>query len=557
MFEFKKLHELEELVNYDGELGFDTETDGKYGRIRCAQFMQRDWENVIIVEWPDPIMLMLFLNRFEKQPIIIQYASYDVSTIQDQTGTRWCPKNYDDTFLAGRLAFPHLGDYSLDSMMIQVLKYDPYKEFEIDKPEMQKADWSKTVLPYKQWLYAAIDVYHLFAVWDAVKHECSSMSYRLDKSFLTKCFDFQRNGMPVDEDRRVARYKENMAKLEEIALPINSNSYKQVRPYIGSNLSDDLGLARLSLQGNERAAQVRADRKLRKINSFLDKFESDTGFIYGKFAPGARSGRATCNDQNLEQLPRSTKDLFGYKEDSGRIMLYSDYSQLELRGAGAITNETRMIELYREGKDLHAYVAEQIFGAEYTAEHRQIAKTCNFNLLYGGGAEMFQSILIKQANIWLDIETIKIIIRKWKRLFPAIVAWQERGIRAYKRGALGSTPFGRQYMANLMTDQLNIENQGFGAEVAKLAMHYFYDDLKQYGAEVNNFIHDSYILSLDNDPVYYEPCAKLLGDAMREAWYEATKMVVVKDMPMPVSVLAGFNWGDIEKKNFVYQYKVG
>lgn len=553
MFNFKALHEAREAIDFDQDLAIDFETINKYGRIRSVQFYQRHWEHVIIVEWPEPLQLMLMLSVM-KGKLIIQYASYEVSTLQDHTGTRWVPNEFEDTFLLARLALPHLKEYSLDALLEYVMGYDVYKKFDIVKAEMQKADWSKTVLPYKQWLYSAIDVYYLFHLYDKVSGQIDSMSYKLDKSFLTKCFDFQRNGMPVDEERRVAMYTRNMDAYAALKMPINVNSYQQVRPYIDSMMSDDLGLARLAMQGNERAANVRKARKLLKQNSFLDKFATETGYIYGKFAPSARSGRATCNDQNLEQLPRATKPVFGYPKDGDKVFVFSDFSQLELRGAGAITNEQRMIELYNQGLDLHDFVAEQIFGASFTPEHRQIAKTCNFNLLYAGGAEMFQSILIKQAGVWLELDLIATIIRKWKRLFPAIVAWQEKGIRNYRRGALGSTPFGRKYKANLMTDQLNIENQGFGAEVAKLAMHYFYGDLKKYDAVTNNFIHDSYILTTPNDPSCYEPCAKLLGDAMLEAWHEACKMVTVKNMPMPVKVDVGFNWGDMESKDPAVKY---
>ena len=102
---------------------------------------------------------------------------------------------------------------------------------------------------------------------------------------------------------------------------------------------------------------------------------------------------------------------------------------------------------------------------------------------------------------------------------------------------------GRKYAAKMMTDQLNIENQGAGAEVAKLALHYL--DLPKE-AKLCNFIHDSFIIDAPDDPAIYEPVAIQLAEVMQEAWFEMSKLFHIKDLPMPVDVKVGYNWGDIE-----------
>lgn len=557
IYKLVSLDEAFEAIDPNEDLAFDTETVGKYGKIRLAQFYQRGWEQALIVENPDQInLLSQFATKCKNTNLVMQYAAYDISTVQAQTGSRWIPNIFSDTFLLARLAFPHLEKYSLDDLIDYVMDYDPYKQAGINKADMHKANWNQVVLPHKQLQYAAIDVYYLFNLYDKVKVQDSSLCYKLDIHALRSNLDWQNNGLPVDRERVEELMRSNLKDIESYDMPINVNSYQQVRPYINSDESDDLALARLALNGNERAAAVRKVRKLIKSNSFLNKYDTPDGRIYGRFAPSARSGRYTCSDDNLQQLPRAHKGMFGLSTNSGRVLLYSDYSQLELRSIAAITNESVIINLYKQGKDLHNYVAEMIFGKDFTKTHRQIAKTCNFNLLYGGGAKMFQSILVKDADIFLDISECKRIKRKWLRLFPAIAAWQEKGIRDYNRGTLGSTPFGRKYKAKLMTDQLNIQNQGFGSEVAKLAMHYMYPKLKELGVDLCNFVHDSYIAEMDNDEETVYKAMAIIGDSMKEAWLEATKMVQVKDMPMPVTVRAGYNWGDIEDDDFLYEYEV-
>lgn len=545
-----------EQIDPSQDLAFDTETIGKYGKIRLAQFYQRGWESALIVEYPDPTELLIKFNSIKQCNIVMQYAHYDISTIQELTGSRWIPDNFSDTFLLARLGFPHLDKYSLDDLISYCLDFDPYTKAEINKADMHKADWGKFVLDKKQYIYAALDVYYLFSLYDKVKVQEDSLCYNLDIKSLRCALDFQRNGFAVDKDKLFEHYTANMRRIEEIGLPINCNSWQQVRPYIGSNESDDKALALLSLQGNDKARDVRETRKLTKQNSFINKFDTDDEMIYGKFAPSTRSGRFSCSDQNLQQLPRALKDCFGYKPEDDKVLIYSDYSGLELRCIAAITGEPLLLKLFEQGIDVHNYVAEILFGKNFTKQQRQITKTCNFNLLYGGGAPMLQSILFKDADILLDLDEVKSISRKWKNLFKRIKQWQEAGIRDYHRGSLGSTPFGRRYKGRMMTDQLNIQNQGFGSEVAKLAMIRMYDTIKEYNAQLVNFIHDSYIISMDNNEKAYTELANYVAKTMQDAWFEAIKATKHQSIPMPVEISVGYNWGDIENGEVIYENKI-
>lgn len=540
-----KLTTLEDVfssINQDIPLAFDTETAGKYGKICLAQFYQRGWDAVLMVQNPEPITLMAYLAKVDST-LVMQKANFDITTIQRQTGSRFIPKSFDCTLLLARLHFPLIQNYSLDFLLQVVLRRDPYKEHGIDKKTMQKAKWNVPTIPDQQLKYAAIDVWHLLDLYETVLPAKESISYKIDMISLREALDWQNNGLVVQERRWEEVYAHNNAKIAEYNVPINVNSYQQVRPYIGSEQSDGLGLATLALKGNERAAAVKAVRSLRKLNSFLDKY--DKPIVYGCFGPYARSGRYTCDEDNLQQIPRALKQIFG----PHRYMLYSDFSQLELRMITSITADIRMCQIYREGGDIHSIVSEMI------QISRQISKTVNFNALYGGGASMLSSILIKDADILLPEIEVAGILRKWKHMFHGIKAWQERGIRAYKGGRPGSTPLGREYIGNMMTDQLNIENQGGGAEVAKLAKHYMYDDLKANDCAIMDFIHDSYLIDAPQDKEVVERVAPRIAEAMQEAWFEVTQHCKVKDIPMPVKVFGGYNWGDIEEGSYDYLYE--
>jgi len=542
-----KLDELFDHIDQTQALAFDTETDGKYGKICLAQFYQRHWTEVLMIHNPEPIHLMATLIHVDSS-IVMQNASYDISTIQRQTGSRFIPKKFDDTLLLARVHWPSLDNYSLDNLLAKALGFDPYRELGIDKKTMQKAKWTVPVIPPKQLEYAAIDVWYLLDLYESIKDATLSFSYQLDMASLREALDWQNNGMVVDKDALQEMYSKNLARLAVMNMPINVNSYQQVRPYIGSEMSDGMGLATLELKGNVQAAEVREARKLLKQNSFLNKFDTQEGKIYGIFGPYARSGRYTCSTQNLQQLPRATKGLFRCEHD--RYMLYSDFSQLELRSITAITGDQRMVDTYREGGDIHNLVRDML------GISRQIAKTINFNGLYGGGAGMMRGILIKEAGLLMTHDAVAKELRKWKNLFRGVAAWQARGIRDFNAGRLGVTACGRQYRGRMMTDQLNIENQGTGAEVAKLAMHYMYPDLLANDCRLQNFVHDSYIVDSPNDEEIICIVSQRMAEAMQEAWFEVSQQLLVKDLPMPVSIYGGYNWHDIEAGSYSYKYEV-
>lgn len=543
----------------DEPLCADTETCGFYQKVRLIQLYQPHLDAVLLVEWPEEILLATMLDKYTT---LWHNAHYDITTIQQQTHTRWVPKAFEDTFLLARLHFYMKEKFSLDETFEYVLGYCPYTRQGLDKKVLQKGKWDVPVLSKDQLLYAATDVYYMPQLWDIVKDKRHTYSYKLDMLTLRYCFDFQWNGMPVNKQRLYERYEANQEEIEELAVPVNCNSWQQVRPYIGENESDGLALATFGLQGNQRAKDVQRTRKLIKQNSFLDKFDTIGGRIFGKFLPSARSGRLTSKDQNLQQLPRELKDCFEAAE--GRALWYADYAQVELRTICAITVCRAMEKLFREGIDLHGFTAEMIFGKDWTKKHRQLSKTYNFNFLYGGGIKVLIGILIMQAGILLDERQGNRDRRMWRNLWREVYAWQERGIANWKAGRPGSTPMGRRYKAKMMTDQLNIENQGAGAEVAKLALHYLHPRIAEYNEAhgtdfmIINFIHDSFIIEGPNDEVHYEPVSSIIASSMQEAWFETSKAFAIKDLPMPVNVKVGTNWGAIEDDDAadLYNYEL-
>jgi len=540
-------------------LALDVETMGFYGKIRLAQFYQEDWQEALLVKNPEVIELSALLAN---KHIICHNTSYEVSTIQAQMGSLfgqpnypWLPTKWDDTLLLAKLQWHDKDKYTLDECYKHAFNIDPYEAHGLDKKAMQHAWGNGTPATEDMYKYAALDVFYLLELYDRCSSWKDNSVYQLDHSATTNAFGFQCNGLPYSEERIDKLIAENNAKIDQINLPINCNSWQQVRPYIGEDESNGLALSIFASEGNQNAADVQTTRKLMKQNSFLTKYlaESFENRIYGKFTFTTKSGRGNCKDQNLQQLPRKTKCVFEASEDS--VFVMADYSQLELRYSCAFTGEMNMARLFHQGVDVHQGTADAM------AVPRQQAKTCNFNLLYGGSAAMLRNIFIEQADMLLPIEQVIQLKKDWHALWPTLTKWQKTMADDWRAGKTQQTLLGRKFKSKLYTDAMNLPIQGGSAEIAKLAMHKMCKEvnahnLLKHTAKLCNFVHDSFHWECPNQPEYYEPLAAIIAKAMIDAWTELVKYTKFPDLPMPVDILVGKNWGDIESEKETPVYKL-
>lgn len=86
-----------------------------------------------------------------------------------------------------------------------------------------------------------------------------------------------------------------------------------------------------------------------------------------------------CANPNLQQVPRekTVRGLFNAPE--GRLFFEADYSQLELRIAAEYSHDPTMLDIYKNGGDIHTTTAKLMTGGrEPTKEERGRAKAVNF-----------------------------------------------------------------------------------------------------------------------------------------------------------------------------------
>ncbi|MCI4437839.1 MAG: hypothetical protein JHC33_13615 [Ignisphaera sp.] len=520
----------------------DTETLDLYGPVRLVQIYcpTLNAENVYVFDSYEFPLVLTKKRILEAQHTVWHNGKYDFDCL-DIVPTSW-----DDTFILDTLINFRSDKHSLDEVATRVYGYNPYGE--IDKKAMQKSDWTKE-LTDEQLRYAATDVWILPTILASFSIEEAGWLYTLDKRTV-ECFAKMGQKLPIDIEGLEARKVTNEAKIAEINLPINCNSYVQVRPYIGSDSSGDDELALLCSQGNTKACEVRTVRSLKKQISFINKFlaERRGSYIYGHLNIGTVSGRSKCANMNLQQIPQAFK---GYIK-SEKFLVYADFAQLELRSLCALIGETVLEGLFREkGSDLHSYVRDSLFGAEQTISDagrgnslRQIAKIYNFASLYGAGHNTIGNVLLKYTGMNLPEAELKKHKAKWLDTFPMIRAWHNKNVRLWQKKTVLKTTMGRKYIAKLPTDANNIMNSGTAAEIAKLALVYM--DKEMDLSKMLMFVHDSYTAEYDTMEEAVEH-AEIMARLMNKAWYDVTANCVIKDIPMPVNAYIGTNWGDIDK----------
>ena len=170
---------------------------------------------------------------------------------------------------------------------------------------------------------------------------------------------------------------------------------------------DDLAAA-----GVEIATKVLEWRQISKLKStyadaLVTSIHPQTGRVHTSFSMvGASTGRLSSSDPNLQNIPIRTpegrKIRTTFVPEPGAVLISADYSQIELRLVAHIAGEESMIAAFRNGVDIHAQTASEVFGVpleDMTSETRRRAKAINFGIIYGiSGFGLARQLMIPQGE---------------------------------------------------------------------------------------------------------------------------------------------------------------
>ena len=346
----------------------------------------------------------------------------------------------------------------------------------------------------------------------------------------------------------------------------NINSPKQ----LGKILFEDLGLPakKKTKSGYSTNAEVLEGlryehpvvemvlqyRTLAKLNSTycegLLKVIAPDGRIHSSFnQTETRTGRISSTEPNLQNIPvrtelgREMRKFFCAKD--GWVLVDADYSQIELRVLAHIARDSNMIEAFKNGEDIHAITASQVFNLPpemVTPLMRSRAKAVNFGIVYGIGA------FALGKDIGVSTKEASRYINTYLAHYNGVDRYMQAVVEKAKQDGYVETMFGRRrYLPELSSGKhmmrafgervaRNMPIQGTAADIIKIAMVRVDERLKKEGLQARLIlqVHDELIVEAPQ-----EESARVMA-LLQEEMENAVQL----EVPLTADAAVGRTWYD-------------
>jgi len=432
--------------------------------------------------------------------------------------------------------------------------------------------------------YAAERADIVFRLWQALKPRLVAdrvlrVYEGLERPLTTVLARMERRGISIDRNvlsRLSGDFAQEAAGLEA---EINDLAGETVNPGSPKQLGDILfgklglpggtktrtgqwatgarALEELAEQGHALPQKILEWRQVSKLKSTytdaLPGFVSPTTQrVHTSYAlASTTTGRLSSSDPNLQNIPIRTEDgrkiRRAFIAAPGQKLVSADYSQIELRLLAEIAAIEQLRKAFREGLDIHAMTASEMFGVPIKgmpAEIRRRAKAINFGIVYGISA-------FGLANqLGIGREEAGAYIKKYFERFPGIRDFIEESKKAAKRDGYVRTLFGRKchypeinasnasIRAFNERAAVNARLQGTAADIIRRAMIRMDAALakQKLAAQMLLQVHDELVFEVPEDEV--EKTLPVITRVMVEAPMPAVSLSV----PLHVEAHAADNW---------------
>ena len=466
----------------------------------------------------------IFKDVYENEQIlkIGQNLKYDLEVLRNYdihlAGPMW------DTMIAHYLIQPEL-HHNMDYMAEIYLNYQTIHIDELIGPKGKNQKSMRDLLPSQVYEYAAEDADITLRLKNKLepelkKFECEDLFYNIEMPLMPVLAEMEMNGVCLDteslqETSKVLtnRIIELEARIYELAGgPFNIASPKQVGEILfdklkivekakktktGQYVTSEEVLQQLRNK-HEIVADILEHRGLKKlIGTYIDALPKlinpRTGHIHTSFNQTiTATGRLSSSDPNLQNIPIRGEDgkeiRKAFIPEPGCLFFSADYSQIELRVMAHLSQDSQMIEVFKEGKDLHAATAANIYKKpieEVTRDERTKSKRANFGIIYG--------ITVFGLAERLDIprDEAKMLIDGYFVTFPQVHDYMEKSKEIARQKGYVTTLFGRRrYLPDINShnatvrgfaerNAINAPIQGTAADIIKVAMIHIFERFKK------------------------------------------------------------------------------
>ncbi len=460
-------------------------------------------------------MVEIFRPLYESDTILKvgQNLKYDLEVLANYGVTLKAP--LFDTMLAHYLVQPELR-HNMD-YLAEI--YLDYKTIHIDELIGAKGRGQKNMAdlpPAEVCDYACEDADVTLRLTEPLKKEMEENALtgvfeEIEMPLMPVLAQMERNGVRIDTgilsetgqlfNKRLQALEEDIYK--DAGHPFTVTSPKQV----GTVLFEELRLndrARKSKTGQYSTGEevleklrdkhpivgkILAFRALKKlIGTYIEALPKlinpNTGHIHTSLNQAVTAtGRLSSSKPNLQNIPvrgddgREVRKAFVAEE--GCRFFSADYSQIELRIMAHLSGDERLIQDFRDGRDIHAATAARIYKKpieEITRDERRKAKTANFGIIYGisafGLAERME----------VSRQEAKELIDNYFLTYPAVREYMDKSVEAAREKGYIETIFGRRrYLPDITSrnavvrgyaerNAINAPIQGTAADIIKIAM---------------------------------------------------------------------------------------
>jgi DNA polymerase-1 len=369
----------------------------------------------------DTLKQLKELLESEVPIFVFANAQFDILSL-DTIGIRM-----DDTYFVDICTMAHLinenkpfnkgldslGHYYLDGAS---KVYDPKIEKE------KKTGWQNTT-PEMMWDYATTDAELTWRVWDKLQsmkgwQELPENIWPDKQDLIRVLLAMRRRGVKIDQ--RLAReyVDKGEAEMERIKSELDMNPASPMQ--LKKLLIDELGLpvvrksAKTGKPSFDKMAMVHYDTMLEKLDSpvakhikefrgwqkavsaaykpYLELLDSDGRLRCSYKTHGTATGRLSCSEPNLQQIPKASDKPWNGKvkecfiAEDGYTLVNADFSQLELRLATAYAKEEELQKVFNEGRDIFTEMSKQL------GMSRQDTKTLVYSMQYGAGEKRIMDV---------------------------------------------------------------------------------------------------------------------------------------------------------------------
>ncbi len=483
----------------------------------------------------------IFKEVYENENIlkIGQNLKYDLEVLRNYgielKGKMW------DTMIAHYLIQPEL-HHNMDYMAEIYLNYQTIHIDELIGPRGKGQKSMRDLLPSQVYEYAAEDADITLRLKNKLepelkKFECEDLFYKIEMPLMPVLAEMEMNGVCLDTESLKETSKvltDRMNELEHRIYELAGELFNIASPkQVGEILFDKLKIvekAKKTKTGqyvtseevlqqlrnkHEIVADILEHRGLKKlIGTYIDALPKlinpRTGHIH-----------TSIRGEDGKEIRKA------FIPEPGCLFFSADYSQIELRVMAHLSQDTQMIEVFKEGKDLHAATAANIYKKpieEVTRDERTKSKRANFGIIYG--------ITVFGLAERLDIprDEAKMLIEGYFATFPQVHDYMEKSKEVARQKGYVTTLFGRRrYLPDINShnatvrgfaerNAINAPIQGTAADIIKVAMIHIHERFKKEGIKSKMIlqVHDE--LNFSVFPEEKEKVERIVIEEMQAAF---------------------------------------